>query len=126
MAFIIFITLTTSHSFTTTVMVSVVLGVLGICCALFSTMTVVCDREHLHIWIGHVIHRSFSIRDVVSSKVVGAPWYYGWGVRLVPHGWLYRVSGSHVVEIVMRNGKRYMIGTDEPQRLSDFINGQLE
>jgi hypothetical protein len=43
----------------------------------------------------------------------------------VPRGWLYRVSGSYAVEIKMKSGKRYLIGSDEPQKLADFINEQI-
>jgi len=56
------------------------------------------------------------------------PWYYGWGIRFTPHGWLYNVSGLHAVEIELKNGKKYRIGTDVPENLEkairEFISGE--
>ncbi len=46
-------------------------------------------------------------------------WYYGWGIRgwLWPKMWIYNVSGFDAVEIKLKNGKMYRIGTDEPKKL---------
>ena len=44
-------------------------------------------------------------------------WYNGWGIRLIPRGWIFNVSGFDAVEIQMKNGRRYRIGTDEPEAL---------
>jgi len=44
-------------------------------------------------------------------------WYYGRGIKLTPHGWLFNVSGFDAVEIQLKNGRKYRIGTDEPDAL---------
>ena len=46
-------------------------------------------------------------------------WYYGWGIRIWfwPYMWIYNVSGFDAVEITMRDGKMYRIGTDVPTEL---------
>jgi hypothetical protein len=36
---------------------------------------------------------------------------------LTPHGWLYNVAGRGAVEITLKGGRRFRIGTDEPERL---------
>jgi hypothetical protein len=53
--------------------------------------------------------------------MVKNPWYYGWGIHLIPGGWLYNVSGWEAVELQMKNGNKYRIGTDDPQGLMDAI-----
>jgi len=52
-------------------------------------------------------------------------WYYGWGIHLTPHGWLYNISGFLAVEIQMKSGKKYRIGTDEPKKLIEAIQQSL-
>lgn len=54
------------------------------------------------------------------------PLYYGWGIHLTPHGWLYNVSGSDAVEIRMKTGKKYRIGTDVPEELERAISRSIQ
>ena len=44
-------------------------------------------------------------------------WWYGWGIRLTPHGWMWNISGLDAVELTYRNGKKFRIGTDELEML---------
>lgn len=105
----------------------VVLIIIVICLGLFSTLTVEVNRDALEIRFGAgVIQRRFPLKDIESCQVVRNPWYYGWGIRLTPHGWLYNVSGSFAVEIRLKNGKKYRIGTDDPQGLNNAIRRYLE
>jgi hypothetical protein len=68
-----------------------------------------------------IIQKTFYLREIRAARTVRNPWYYGWGIRLVPGGWMFNVSGLDAVEIDMANGKRYRIGTDEPGRLLEAI-----
>ena len=61
------------------------------------------------------------LSEIVSAKAVTNPWWYGWGIRYTPEGWLYNVSGSGAVEILRKDGKRRRIGTDEPDALARAI-----
>ena len=104
----------------------IVLIVLGICLVLFPTLTVSGDQDNLEIRFGPgIIRRKFLFKDIESCKVVKNPWYYGWGIRRIPDGWLYNVSGLYAVEIQMKNGKKYQIGTDVPDELAQFIQQQI-
>lgn len=49
----------------------------------------------------------------------------GWGIRVTTRGWLYSVSGRGAVIIGLRNGKQFLIGTDDPIGLADAINTSL-
>ncbi|PIZ54468.1 hypothetical protein COY24_03695, partial [Candidatus Uhrbacteria bacterium CG_4_10_14_0_2_um_filter_41_21] len=62
-----------------------------------------------------------------SVKTVKNHWYYGWGIKIWfwPKMWIYSVSGFNAVEITMRNGKIYRIGTDVPKELEAEINKHL-
>ncbi len=95
-----------------------VLIVLAICLALFCTLTVEIDREFLSVRFGPgLIRKRFSLGDIVDYRPVKNSWVYGWGIRLTPHGWLFNVSGLSAVEIQLKSGRKYRIGTDVPDEL---------
>jgi len=104
-----------------------VLIILGVCLVLFATLTVVIEEDVVEIRFGPgVIREKFPLRDIESCQIVKNPWYYGWGIRLTPHGWLYNVSGSYAVEISMKTGKKYRIGTNVPNDLEKVIQQSIE
>jgi hypothetical protein len=110
--------------------VAIVLGisllVLVACLILFGSLTVEVTSSRARLWFGPgVVRKSFETTEIVEAKMVENPWYYGWGVRLTPHGWLFNVAGNDAVEIKMRSGRRYRIGTDEPDKLLLAIEGVI-
>lgn len=85
---------------------------------LFHSLTVEVTDETVHVYFGvGLASFDFALRDIESVAAVRNPWYYGWGIRITPHGWLYNVSGRDAVELRLRSGSRVRIGTDEPHRL---------
>jgi len=48
------------------------------------------------------------------------------GIRWMWPGWLYNVSGTDAVELKMKNGKRYRIGTDVPGELAEAIRQAIK
>ncbi len=94
---------------------------------LFSTLTVVIGEDELDVRFGPgVIRKRFKLRDIKSCQAVRNHWYYGWGIRSTPQGWLYNVSGLDAVEIKLRTGKRLRIGTDAPQELEMAIRQSIK
>ncbi len=99
-----------------------VLFVIAVALVLFSSLTVVIREDELEARFGPgLIRKQFKLNEIESCQVVKNHWYYGWGIRLTPHGVLYNVSGFHAVEIKLRTGKRFRIGTDVPQELEEAI-----
>jgi hypothetical protein len=72
-----------------------------------------------------VIRRRFPIAAIESARTVRNPWYCGWGIHRIRNGWLFNVSGFDAVELGMADGRRYRIGTDEPDRLRHEILRRL-
>ncbi len=104
-----------------------VLIILGVCVVLFASLTVVIWEDVLEIRFGlGLIRKRFHLKDIESCQVVKNPWYYGWGIRLTPRGWLYNVSGSYAVEIRTKRGGKYRIGTDVPHELEEVIRQATE
>ena len=103
-----------------------VFGVLVICIILFASLTVIVNNNSIEIKFGSgLIRKKFRFEEIESYTVVKNHWWYGWGIRKIPKGWLFNVSGLDAVELLMRNGKVYRIGTDDPQELSKFIQKKL-
>ncbi len=94
--------------------------------ALFATLKVTIENDFIKICFGiGLISKKFALKDIVSCKAVKTPWYYGWGIRLTPRGWLFNVSGYDAVEIEMKNKKYYRIGTDVPSELESAIKKNI-
>ena len=104
----------------------IVLAILAICLVLFATLTVEIDQEHLRTQFGPgFIRKKFPLQDIESHQVVKNHWFYGWGIRRTPHGWLWNVSGLDAVELLLKNGKRFRVGTDDPEELTRALQQSL-
>jgi len=92
--------------------------------ASFITLTVSIDETYLRIKFGYgIFNKKFLLKEIVSAKIVKNHWYYGWGVRVWfwPYMRIYNVSGFKALEIAMRNGRIYRLGTDVPDQLEAAI-----
>ena len=93
---------------------------------LFGSLTVEVSSARLAVWFGPgAIRKVFRMEDIQDARIVRNPWYYGWGIRLTPHGWLFNVSGYDAVELRFKSGRRFRIGTDEAQQLLAAIQQAL-
>jgi len=104
--------------------VTAIMALIVFMLASFTVLTTSIDKNCLQVKFGGGIFRKkFLLSDIASARQVKNHWYYGWGVRLWfwPKMWIYNVSGFDAVEIIMKNGKVYRIGTDAPSELETAI-----
>lgn len=95
-----------------------VMAIVLISMALFGSLTVSINEDQLMVSFGPgIIRKQFRAEDICGARIVRNPWYYGWGIRLTPHGWLWNVSGLDAVELDLKNNRKFRIGTDEPREL---------
>ncbi len=93
---------------------------------LFSSLTVEVSEEELRHYFGPGFwKKTYLLQDIESVKQVRNSWIYGWGIRLTPFGWLYNVSGLDAVQIQLRSGKTFRIGTDDPKGLLEAISQDI-
>lgn len=99
-----------------------VAALLLIIAVLFSTLTVeVGDGElRFHFGPGFWTKR-VALTDVTAATPTQSSWWEGWGIRFTFRGMLYNVSGTDAVEIELRSGRSFRIGTDEPEVLAQAI-----
>ena len=88
------------------------------CAWLFYSLTIeITDRELRWRFGPGLIRNRVLITEIVSAEPVrtGLSWGIHWSPRT---GWLYNVSGFDAVAVTLRCGKRFTLGTDEPQALA--------
>ena len=93
---------------------------------LFGSLTIEVTDEELKHWFGPGFwKKSYQLRDIESVTQVRNSWIFGWGIRITPHGWLYNVSGLDAIQIQLRSGRKFRIGTDDPLGVLDAISQKI-
>jgi hypothetical protein len=105
---------------------SVVFAIVGAALALigflFGSLTVTIDDTLLRTQFGNgPIKKTIGMDDIVSAEIVRNKWWYGWGIRRAPRGWMWNIAGLDAVAIHRRNATTFVLGTDEPERLLNAI-----
>lgn len=92
--------------------------------ASFTSLTVTIGQKYLRIkFVWGIFRKRFLLEEIDTVKTVKNHWYYGWGIRLWlwPYMVIFNISGFDAVEIKMKDGKIFRIGTDEPRKLEQAI-----
>jgi len=51
--------------------------------------------------------------------------YGGWGIRYGRQGKAFNIKGNYGIQVVRKNGKRLLIGTQEPERAAEALGRHL-
>jgi hypothetical protein len=91
--------------------------------SLFSSMTVRVTATQLVWWMGSLrgLGKAIPIDQIESAEAIRTSVLEGWGIHLTWHGWLWNVSGFNAVEIKLKNGAHYSVGTPDPKALTAAI-----
>lgn len=93
--------------------------VLFIVAYLFRSMTIEISDTELTWYFGSGFPlKRVPISEVVSAEVVRTSFMNGWGIHYTMRGWLYNVSGYGAVSVTLRSGKRFCLGSDEPEAVA--------
>lgn len=93
----------------------------------FGMETRVYDSEIKLIFGIGLLRKTILLTDVKSVETVRNKWYYGWGIRIIPHGWLYNVAGLRSVEIQRKTQQSIVrIGSRHPEVLRTVILERLK
>jgi len=84
----------------------------------FGGLTTRVDAISLNLSFGiGVIRKSVLLKDIESAVSVKNRWWYGFGIRLTPHGWMWNMKGLSAIEITYKTGKKFRVGTTNPEGL---------
>jgi len=87
--------------------------------------TVTSERIIISFGVG-LIHKKIQSEKIESVKAVENPWYYGLGIRIIPHGMLYSIRGVHAVELKFYDRQDVVrIGTKNSMQLTREIMNRL-
>jgi FkbM family methyltransferase len=102
------------------------LFILGLAYLFLSTLTIKVDDQNIDIVFGGSLYRRrLALSQVSSARIVRNSWITGWGIRFIPGGWLYNVSGYDAVEVIYDDREIIRIGTDDPQGLHSAISQHI-
>ena len=85
--------------------------------------------QHIEVLYGRLFRRCFDRDDIVDAYVrtyqpLGE--YGGWGVRWAPgSSSAYTVSGNQGLQLKLRDGSRFLVGTQRPEELRERIEAWL-
>ncbi len=90
---------------------------------LFASLTIEINHGSVVCRFGlGLIRKEIRLSDITNARPVINSWIAGWGIRWMPGQYmLWNVSGFQAVELTLTNGKRFRIGTDEPDTLVQAI-----
>lgn len=101
----------------------VTIGLCLLLLVLFYAFTVEISERKLKFWFGlGAIGKSYSLTDIQTTLEVKNPWYYLWGVKSIPGGWLYAIAPGSAVEIVFNDDTIVRVGTNQPKMLIKAID----
>ncbi|MED5331088.1 MAG: hypothetical protein VX916_07320 [Planctomycetota bacterium] len=93
---------------------------------LFGWLTVEVDDEKVSCIFGLGWPRKrIPLDDIASVEIVRNKWWYGFGIRLTPSGWMFNIQGLDAVMVERKSGKKFRIGTDEPADLAEAIESAI-
>lgn len=73
-----------------------------------------------------LIKKKMQLKRVKTVDTIKSPWYYGWGIRIIPNGTLYNISGTDGVELKFNDTNRIIrIETTDSLTLKKEIEKRL-
>lgn len=102
----------------------VVAGIFVLTLASFYSFTIQIAEGNLNFWFGFGVSRkAFSIEGIRSVEIVKNPWYYFWGIKSIPGGWLYSIApGGWAIELIFKDKKKIRLGTNCPEEIKQRLD----
>lgn len=98
-----------------------------ICLLTFYKMEVGVTDEKLYFKMGiGFFGRSYPLNTIASCKFVKSSPLYGIGIRMLPNGWMYTVSGFNTIELTFKNSThKIRIGSDKAETIAAIVNERI-
>lgn len=93
----------------------------------FQTLTVTVKDEYLQVRYGpiNLFGTRLAFGDITGVQTGKTSFIDGWGIHFIPfRGWTFNLWGFECV-IVQKGDKTIRIGTDDSEKLADFIRSKL-
>jgi PPE-repeat protein len=95
-----------------------------ICLLTFYKLTISVSDNDISFTMGiGLVRGTYAFSGIESCRAVKNSVLTGIGIRLIPGGWLFNVSGLKAIELTFMNKKRKIrIGTDKPEEIARLVN----
>ena len=88
----------------------------------FSSLTIRVGDGQLTWFFGPgILEKSVAVAAIADAMPTRTTLLEGWGIHLTRRGWLYNVAGRDAVLFTLRDGTRFLLGTDEPKALEEAV-----
>ncbi|KAF7600484.1 MAG: hypothetical protein CGU29_02215 [Candidatus Dactylopiibacterium carminicum] len=85
------------------------------------------DQTRLRVIFGPgLIRKQVLLVDIVKAEVTTSRFMEGWGIHYTRRGWLYNVSGRDCVLITQRDGKSFLVGSNDAMGLWEALQQHIE
>jgi hypothetical protein len=108
------------------VVVLFVAAIVGAALVVFGRLTVEVTEEGLNAFFGWGWpRRTLTWDKATATRIVRNRWWYGFGIRWFPGGMLWNVWTLDAVEFDLDSGRKFRVGTDEPEALLAALVGRV-
>jgi hypothetical protein len=84
------------------------------------------DRIEIKFGVG-IIKKTIEFKEVEEVQKVTNKFWYGWGIRYTPHGWLWNISGYEAVQFQLKGkSKGFRLGCKNHEEMYQAIKTQLD
>ncbi len=90
---------------------------------LFLRLKTKIDSNEIKISYRPFLTKRIAWKDVETAKVISYGFVGGWGIRLwTKYGTVYNTKGKVGLALVLKNGKKLLVGTQKEDELKESIN----
>ncbi len=99
----------------------------GVLLLVFYGMTIIVTDKQLILKFGiGLFTKKIDLSTISSVEIKKFPLIYGYGIRLIPNGILYNVSGRYAIELKRTNKKSVLqIGSNDCENLKAIIEERI-
>ena len=99
-----------------------------VCVLVFYQIKITIDQTTVSFKLGlGFVGKTYQLSDIKSCKAVTNGILYGIGIRMIPNGWLFNVSGLQAIELQFKNRKSIVrIGIDKPEEIASIIQSLID
>ncbi len=84
------------------------------------------DNKEIRVKLRPFSNKTIEWKEVDSAEIIQYGFIGGWGLRLwTKYGTVYNTGGNKGLALVLKNGKKYLIGTQRDIELKTFITRVL-
>jgi hypothetical protein len=99
-----------------------------ICLLTFYKLTIIVDDTSISFRLGiGLFSRKYRIDRLKDCKPVRNSFLFGIGIRMLPNGWLYNVTGLEAIELSFKNKNTTIrVGTNKSHEIADNITNLIK